>query len=75
MEINADYLATDDDNVRKKKDMLKIAVIGTPAIILTLYKKKKISKEKLFESMKILKNVGWFSNTIWDKIMMEVKNG
>ena len=34
---NADLLATDDDNVRKKKELLNIKLIGTPVIILILY--------------------------------------
>lgn len=73
-EINADFIATDDDNVRKKKDILKLNVIGTPAILLKLYNEKKIEKTKLNEAIKKLKEIGWFSNTVWDKIRLEVEN-
>lgn len=71
----ADYLATDDDNVRNKSLILNINVIGTPVIILKLYKEKIINKEKAILSIKELRKIGWFSNAIIDKILMEIKNG
>ncbi|MDO8460745.1 MAG: hypothetical protein Q7S74_06560 [Nanoarchaeota archaeon] len=72
---NADYLATDDDNIRKKKELLRLNLIGTPAILLLLYKKKIIKKEKCLDAIHKLKKIGWFSSTIIDKMIMEVKNG
>ncbi len=72
-ELQADALATDDNNVRKKKEILQITLIGTPALLLQLYKKKKITRLKLETSIKTLKTIGWFSNTIWDKILLEVE--
>ncbi|MEM3126499.1 MAG: hypothetical protein QW331_00310 [Candidatus Woesearchaeota archaeon] len=69
----ADLLATDDDNVRKKKDILLLNLIGTPAILLTLYKNKRISKEKMNIAIKRLREYGWFSSTVLDKLMLEVK--
>ena len=73
-ESNANLLATDDDNVRKKRELLQINTIGTPAIMLKMYQKRKISKEKLLRSIDIIKKIGWFSSTIWDKINLEVQN-
>lgn len=70
---NADYLATDDDNVRKKNLLLNIKLIGTPVIILKLYEEKMIDKNKFVESIDKLKKIGWFSNTVLDKILMEAK--
>lgn len=69
----ANYLATDDDNVRKKSVLLNIKVIGTPAIILRLHKNKIIEKNKFIESVKELRKIGWFNNTIIDKLLMEAK--
>lgn len=69
----ADFIATDDDNVRRKKLLLKINIIGTPSIILRLYKKKMINKRKLIQSVLELRKIGWFSNAILDRILMEVK--
>lgn len=69
----ADYLATDDDNVRKKSIVLNIKTIGTPAIVLKLYKEKTINKGKLISSLNELRKIGWFSNAVMDKILMETK--
>ena len=69
----AKYLATDDDNVRKKSTFLNFRVIGTPAIILQLHKNKIIEKDKFIESIKELKKIGWFSNSIIDKLFMEAE--
>ena len=69
----ADYLATDDDNVRKKSTLLNIKIIGTPVIILKLYKEKIIQKEKFAECLNKLKKIGWFSSSIIDKLLMEEK--
>lgn len=68
---HADYLASDDDNLRKKSTLLNIQLIGTPAIILTLYREKLIDREKLIGSLQALRRIGWFSNTVIDKILLE----
>lgn len=67
----ADYLATDDDNVRKKSSLLGLRLIGTPAIILKLYKHKTITKDKFEDSLNELRKIGWFNNSVIDKILME----
>ena len=68
----ANLLATDDDNVRSKKELLEIKIIGTPSIILKLYKEKRIDKEKLNASIEKLREIGWFSNALLDSIILEV---
>ena len=70
----ADLIGTDDDNVRKKKTLLNIKTIGTPAIILKLHKNKIIDKSKIEQCISELRKIGWFSNAVLDKILMEVKN-
>ena len=69
----ADYLATDDDNVRKKNIILNINIIGTPVMILKLYKKGLIDRNKFMDSVNKLRKIGWFSNAVLDKILLEVK--
>mgnify|MGYP001611092362 CR=1 FL=1 len=69
----AKLIATDDDNVRKKKILLNLNLIGTPAIILLLYQNKKIDNLKLKQSLTELKKIGWFNNSIFDKITMEAQ--
>lgn len=67
----ADYLASDDDNLRKKRVLLNLALIGTPSILLTLYKEKLISRDKLHDSLQMLRAIGWFSQAVIDAIAME----
>jgi len=67
----ADYLASDDDNLRKKSTLLNLKIIGTPAIILKLYKEKLIEQSKLQGSLQALRKIGWFSNAVIDKILLE----
>ena len=69
----ADLIASDDDNVRRKRYLLELDLIGTPALILTLFKNTIITKEKLIQSINELGKIGWFSNTVLDKILMEVE--
>ena len=69
----ADLIATDDDNVRSKKELLEINLIGTPAIILSLYNNKKIEKDKATQAINKLRKIGWFSNEVLDRILTEVE--
>lgn len=66
---DADFLATDDDNVRKKKTILKLNPIGTPVIIWKLLKSGEIKKKKFQESLDILREIGWFSNAVLDRVL------
>lgn len=68
----ADLLVTDDDNIRKKKILLDINLIGTPGIIVKLYKEEIINKDKLLSSIEMLRDIGWFSNALLDSIILEV---
>jgi len=69
----ANYLAIDDDNVRRKSSLLNLRIIGTPVIILILYRKRLIDKDKFRSSLHELKRIGWFSNAVIDKIMEEAE--
>ena len=70
----ADYIATDDDNVRKKSILLDLKIIGTPSMLLTLYKKEIIDKEKIIKCIDKLREIGWFSDIVLDKILIEVNH-
>lgn len=70
-ERNADLLATDDDNVRKKETLLDIDVIGTPAILLELFDVEEIGIEKLQTAVEQLRTIGWFSTAVLDTIELE----
>ena len=70
---NADYLASDDESVRKKRVALAIRLIGTPAILATLYRSRFIERQKLRDSLTELRKIGWFSNAVIDPILMEAQ--
>ncbi len=65
----ANLLATDDDNVRKKREILELELVGTPVIVLKLYVKDFIEKEKFNSSLEALRDIGWFSNFVIDKVL------
>ncbi len=69
----AGLLATDDDNVRGKKELLKLRLIGTPAILLSLFNDKKIGAEKTKEAVRKLRKIGWFGGEVLDKVLREVE--
>jgi predicted nucleic acid-binding protein len=68
---DAKYLATDDDNVRKKAVLLSLKVIGTPAILIKLFKARLISRDKFVESAQGLRKIGWFSSAVIDAMLTE----
>ena len=70
---NADCLATDDDTVRKRSHLLNVRLIGTPAIMLALYRKGYMNRDKLRQSLNELRKIGWVSNAVIDKILLEAK--
>lgn len=72
-EKNSKMIASDDNNVRRKKILLNLEVIGTPAIIIKLYRKNKINKDKITKAIRELRKIGWFSSTIYDYMIMEVE--
>jgi len=61
----ADLLISDDDNLRNAK------IIGSLAVILKLIEKKKIDKNKFVSSINKMREIGWFSNAVLDKVLME----
>ncbi|MFH1915685.1 MAG: hypothetical protein ABIJ21_00320 [Nanoarchaeota archaeon] len=70
---NARWLVTDDDNVRKKAVILDIRVIGTPSLIIHVYKKNLITKEKTVQSIRELQKIGWLSQAVIDQLHDEVE--
>ncbi len=71
-EKDADILATDDDNVRSKAELLNLDLIGTLPILVKMFRDDRISKDKIARSLDILQDIGWFSSAVLDKTRMEV---
>ncbi len=65
----AGFLATDDDNVREKRVILELDLISTPTIIWKLLEENEIGEDKFRESLDILREIGWFSNAVIDKVL------
>lgn len=66
-------LATDDDNVRRKRLILGLDVVGTPAMLLALYKAGRIDRAKLSAALDELERIGWFGQPVLDKVRLEVE--
>lgn len=68
---NADLLISDDNNLRKKKEIINAKILGSLGVILKLRKEKKLDKNKFVNSIDKMREIGWFSNAILDKVLME----
>ena len=66
---NAQFLATDDDTCRKNRIILGINIIGSPAIVLILFRKALITGKKAIDCVSALETIGWFDA----EVMYEMK--
>ena len=71
LQEKADLLISDDYNLRKKKESVNAKIIGSLAVVLKLRKEKKINKEKFFIAINKMRDIGWFSSSILDKVLIE----
>lgn len=71
---HADFLITDDDNVRRKKDIFQVRVIGSLGVLLKLREMKRIDQIKFENSVERMRTIGWFSTSVLDKVLMEGEN-
>jgi len=68
---DAELLATDDDNVRRKRTVLELDLIGTPAILLELSETAHIDASKATATIDELRSIGWFSTALLDTVELE----
>jgi predicted nucleic acid-binding protein len=68
---DAELLATDDDNVRRKRTVLELDLIGTPAILLELYETARIDASKATATIDEFRSIGWFSTALLDTVELE----
>jgi predicted nucleic acid-binding protein len=64
LEINADFLFTDDKKAINICKLKKIKYVTTPEIIYNLYLLKKISKSKILSSLEIISREGFYKSEI-----------
>ena len=70
---NADFLFTDDDVCREYRGLLNVNILGTPAIILILFRNKKITYLKAIESVNLLSENGWFESELIFELKQKIK--
>jgi len=68
---NAEYLISDDDNLRKKREIVHANIIGSLGVLLMLRRSDKIDKMKFISSIERMRDIGWFSNAVLDKVILE----
>ncbi len=56
----AQILVTDDDTCRRNRIILGINIIGSPAIVLALFRKNLIDRYKALDCVSALDTIGWF---------------
>lgn len=67
-------IATDNKQGRKAASVNSLKLIGSPEIVFALAKMGKISKDKAKQSLKILKNEGWFNDLLIERLMEDIEN-
>jgi len=66
-------VASNDDKVRGLQLILNLNLVSSPEIVLVMARGKVISKEKALESLRQLRRIGWFSPSVIDVIVEEVR--
>ena len=73
LQEKADRLASDDSTVRKNRLILGLQIVGTPALIYSLFKKGLVTKEKTIIALFELKKIGWFRREVLELIIKEIE--
>ncbi len=71
---NNNLVATDNRQGRKAAEINSLQLIGSIEIVVNLFRKRKIDYEKAYQSLKLLKEEGWFDNNLIEKAMEDIEN-
>lgn len=74
IEEKESLIATDNKQGRKATQIYGLHLIGSIEIIVSLYKKKKIDKNKAKEAVKKLQEEGWFHPVLIEKAMEDIEH-
>ncbi len=69
----AQFLATDDDTCRRNRIILGINIIGSPAIVLTLFRKDTITRRKALDCVFALETIGWFDTEVINEMKRQIE--
>ena len=67
-------LLTDNKQGRKAAKIYGLKLLGSPEVVVSLFKIKKINKNKAISALKSLRNFGWFNEHIIEEALEEIKN-
>ena len=67
-------IITDNKQGRKASKIYGLNLIGSIEVIVSLFKLKRITKEKALGALAVLKEVGWFQEHLIEEALMEVKD-
>jgi predicted nucleic acid-binding protein len=68
----AQFLATDDDTCRKNRIILGINIIGSPAIVLMLFRTALITRKKAIDCVSVLETIGWFDIEVMHEMKRQI---
>ncbi|MCX9073099.1 MAG: hypothetical protein OIN88_00360 [Candidatus Methanoperedens sp.] len=69
----AEFLATDDDTCRKNRIILGINIIGSPAIVIILFRKALITRKKALDCVSALETIGWFDTEVIHEMKRQIE--
>ncbi len=67
-------IATDNLQGRKASKVNNLPLVGSPELIIGLFKTKKINLDKTKIALKKIKEEGWFENNLIEKILEDLEN-
>lgn len=75
LETDDKIVITDNKQGRKAAKIYGLQLAGSIGVVISLFKTKKISKEKAVNALKLLKNTGWFQDYLIEEALRDIKNG
>jgi len=69
----AQLLATDDDTCRKNRIILGINIIGSPAIVIMLFRNSLITRNKALDCISSLETIGWFDMEVINEMKQQIE--
>ncbi len=69
----AQLLATDDDTCRKNRIILGINIIGSPSIVIMLFRNALITRNKALDCISSLETIGWFDIEVINEMKQQIE--
>ncbi len=69
----AQFLATDDDTCRRNRVILGIRIIGSPAIVIMLFRNTLITRSKALDCVSSLETIGWFDVEVLHEMKRQIE--